>query len=312
MPVGYVAACYVVRCASAERYFLKLWPETRVGSQGEAQRDSSLRLTRALCDRGIYPNVPYPIPTRLGSLWASFAGSPFAVFPFLPGDVAPPWSQTPPAVRDELARAVATIHAATPALADVLPSRETFALPWEADLRAGLDAIEPIDRAARLGLWALQELVVPRRVEILRQLDRLHRLQDAVRRLAGPFVLCHTDLGGDNLLIAEPGQLALLDWDDATVAPPEHDLQTAVGEGFGRFLEVYRNAGGIGPWHLDHFAFYLLRRYVGDLAVRLLRILHENPTEREDADLLDGMERWGFAQWRMLDQTLEGVAGALP
>jgi hypothetical protein len=227
--VGYVAACYVVRCASAERYFLKLWPETRVGSQGAAQRDSSLRLTRALYDRGIYPNVPYPIPTRLGSLWASFAGSPFAVFPFLPGDVAPPWSQTPPAVRDELARAVATIHAATPVLADVLPARETFVLPWEADLRAGLGAIARID-----------------------------------------------------------------------------------GEGFGRFLEVYRNAGGVGPWHLDHFAFYLLRRYLGDMAVRLLRILHENPTEREDADLLDGMERWGFAQWRMLDQTLEEVAGALP
>src|SRR5919199_49554 len=69
----------------------------------------------------------------------------------------------------------------------------------------------------------------------------------AARRLPEPFVLCHTDIGPENLLIDEHEALWVLDWDDATVAPPEHDLQAALGDGegdFGRFLAVYKVAGG--------------------------------------------------------------------
>lgn len=311
MPVGYVAACYVVRCADGERYFLKLWPATRVGSVGVAERTASLRLTRALHERRLFPRVPYPIPTRHGSLWAAFAERMFAVFPFVPGHVAPPWPELSPPLRDELARVLAVIHRATPALADVLPARETFAIRDEADLHAGLSAIEQIGPAARPGLGTLRELVLPRREEILAQLDRLHRLQGVVRQLSGPVVLCHTDMGGDNLLIDDRDQLYVLDWDDATVAPPEHDLQSAVGAGLERFLEVYAAAGGLGPWHVDHFAFYLLRRHLGDMTVRLQRMLAESTTELEDVDLLEGIETWGFAQWRTLDQTLDRVASAL-
>ena len=103
----------------------------------------------------------------------------------------------------------------------------------------------------------------------------------------------------------------MLDWDDATVAPPEHDLQCAIGEGFGRFLAVYAEAGGACSLHLDHFAFYLLRRYLGDMTVRLLRVLDENTSARQDEDALDGMQTWGFAQWSALDETLDGIATAL-
>ena len=35
------------------------------------------------------------------------------------------------------------------------------------------------------------------------------------------MVLCHTDAAGDNLLVDHDGALAILDWDEATIAPPE-------------------------------------------------------------------------------------------
>jgi len=311
VPVGYVAACYAVRCARDRRYFLKLWPDTPVGSVAAAGRESSLRLTHALYERRLYQRLPYPIPTRQGSLSATFEGSLLAVFPFLPGHPVPRWSELPGPTRDEFARTLAAIHGATPALTDVLPARETFDLRDESDLHAGLIAIEQIGPRARPGLQALRELVLPRRAEILAQVDRLHRLQDTVRRLPGPLVLCHTDLTGDNLLVDDHDQLSVLDWDDATVAPPEHDLQSALGEGFDRFLKVYAAAGGVGPWHLDHFAFYLLRRHLGDMTVRLQRSLTDETTDLEDAALLQGIEEWGFARWRALDQTLDGVERAL-
>ncbi len=124
-------------------------------------------------------------------------------------------------------------------------------------------------------------------------------------------MLCHTDIGAANLLVGADGWLSVLDWDDATVAPPEHDLQYARGAGFGRFLAVYAATGGSHPLRLDHFAFYLLRRYLSDMTARLLRILEENTTMEQDENALDGMETWGFARWTVLDGTLGGVAAAL-
>ncbi len=252
--------------------------------------------------------MPYPLPARDGALWAACAGGPFAVFPFLAGGAPPPW---PPALWDELARVIATIHRATPALADVLPPRETFAIPFEADLRRGLAAVERIGPGDRPGLRALRDLVLPRRDEILTQLARLRRLQGAVGRLPSPFVLCHTDIYGDNLLVDDQGRLSVLGWDEAVAAPPEYDLYEGPREDFARFLTIYAVAGGAGPLHLDHFAFALLRRYVGDMAVRLLSILEGNTAAEQDEAALHDMEAWGFAQWRTLDETLDGIAAAL-
>ena len=311
VPVGYASACYAVHSAGQARYFLKLWPASRPGRAVAARRDIVLPLTRALYERGLVPRVPYPIATRQGVLWATCAGLPFAVFPFLAGQAPPPWSAWPSSLRDELARTVAAIHRATPALADVLPPRDTFAIPFAADLRRGLAAIDRIGPADRPGRRALRDLVRPRRADILAQLARLQRLQAAVRRLSGPAVLCHTDIGGDNLLVDDQGRLSVLDWDDATVAPPEHDLHAALGDGFERYLAVYQAAGGAQPLHLDRFAFSLLRRYMEDMTVRLLSILEENTSAEQDADALEGMQTWGFAQWAALDDTLAGIAAAL-
>jgi aminoglycoside phosphotransferase (APT) family kinase protein len=312
VPVGVPSVCYVLRERGEARYFLKLWPETRAARSNTARRDTSLALTRALHERGIYGRVPYPLATRTGALWATFSGIPFAIFPFLAGHSKPAsWPISAQAVSDAVARILATIHRATPALADVLPARETFDIPFEADLLRGLEVLEHVGACRRSGVRALRDVVLPRCTEILDQLARLHRLQGAVRRLAGPVVLCHTDMGGDNLLVDDQGQISIIDWDDATVAPPEHDLQCALGPSFGRFLEVYGEAGGAHPLHLDHFAFFLLRRYLNDMAVRLLRILEENTTAEQDQDALAGIEASGFVQWSALDKTLAGIAAGL-
>jgi aminoglycoside phosphotransferase (APT) family kinase protein len=125
------------------------------------------------------------------------------------------------------------------------------------------------------------------------------------------LVLCHTDLGGDNMLVDEDGRLSVLDWDYPMLAPPEHDLWSALGEGFRDILDAYRQAGGAWPLHLQHFEFYLLRRYLGDMTARLERILETDNGDEEDAELLRGMEAYGFARWAALDDTLVEIEEAL-
>ncbi len=310
--VGFVAACYVVHCSAEEPYLLKLWPELRLGQAAADRQCASLVLTRAIHNRHVNLRVPYPIPTRDGALWGDLAGTPFAVFPLLPGK-APP-ARTPAALRDEFARTIAAIHRATPALIDVLPPREAFAIPDERGLRRCLAVIQCIGSEQRPGLRALRRLLLPREVEIRTQHTRLRQLQKTMRQLDGPFVLCHTDLGGDNMLVDEEGRFSVLDWDDATVAPPEFDLWSLLGDYFERSLAVYREAGGVRPLHSDRFAFYLLRRYLGDMVARLERILEQrdaDTTEQEDEELLRGMQAYGFARWAALDDTLLRISVVL-
>lgn len=309
VPVGFATACYVLHCAGDERFFLKLWPDTDTARWGAARLPVTLPLVRTLHERTLVPRAPYPIPTRNGALSARLMGMPFAIFPFLPGSGAP--EVLPAALQDELARTVAAIHASTAALDGLLPPGERFEVEYEPDLRRSLAAVERIRPSERPGLRALRDLILPRREEIAGQLARLHSLRRAVRRLDGPLVLCHTDLGGDNLLVDEDGRLSVLDWDGATVAPPEHDLQSGLGGDFPRFLTVYQGAGGARPLHVDHFAFYLLRRYLADLTARLVRILEEETTAEEDEDLLYGMTAFGFDRWAALDVRLAEIATAV-
>jgi len=161
---------------------------------------------RAIHERGVYHRVPYPIATRADSLWATFQGATFALFPFLPGH-NPPESAWPDPLWDEFARTVATIHNGTSSLTDILPPRETFDIPFADDLQSSLQAIARIGPQDRPGLRALREMILPRQDEILALLERLRKLQAIARALPGPFVLCHTDMTGDNLLVDEQGQL---------------------------------------------------------------------------------------------------------
>lgn len=311
VPVGYAAACYVLGIRKQAQYFLKLWPNTHAGRAAAARRRVYLPLVRALFERGLFTRVPYPLRARNGSLCSVFDECPYAVMSLVPGSTPSGWPDWPDSLWDELGCTMARIHRATDSVADLLPPRESFAIPFEADLRRGLERIGSVDVRARPGLRALRDLVLPRRDNVLAQLERLHGFRESVRALPSTFVLCHTDLGGDNVLVDDAGHMAVLDWDEVTLAPPEHDLQSAAGPHMGRLLRAYRAGGGSAPLYVEQFAFCLLRRCLHDMAVRLLRILDEHTTWVEDEAALRGIQLWGFDQWDALDVTLEQIAGAL-
>lgn len=314
MPVGLGAACYELVTGDGARYVLKVWPHLRSGGPAAERQQATLALTRAVHDQGIGVRVPYPLRTRTGALWATIDEMPFALAPLLPGWEPPaPW---PPSLAAELGRTLATLHRATPSFAGLVPRGDPLAVAWEPALLRNLDAAPRIGPEARPGLRAVRRFVLEQQDDIRAQLARLHRLQAAARRCAGPLVLCHTDLHGGNLLVDDEGRVSLLDWDDAKMAPPEHDLWSGLGpaeqgESFVEFLAAYRDAGGAFPLHIERFAFYLLRRYIEDMAVNLDQVLAPDADEREDAAQLYGMEAWGAPRWSRLDETLSVIAAGL-
>ena len=313
VPLGLGSACYTLRADDDAEYLLKLWTHLRVGDAAAERQHLTLALTRALHDRGVDLRVPYPFATRGGALWAALDGMPFALAPLLPGTNLP--GRWPLPLRAALGRAIATLHRATPQVADIPLPREQFAIAYEPHLRAVIAAAATMPADAPPELQALRRWLLSRQGEVEAQLARLHALQAIARRLAPPFVLAHTDLHHNNVLVDDAGGPALLDWDDVKLAPPEHDLWIALqyeddDAGMAALLSGYRAAGGATPLSLDQYAFYLLRRHLEDMTIDAAALLDPATDERERAALLAAVDQCA-ARWRRLDADLASIARAL-
>ncbi|PZS00115.1 MAG: hypothetical protein DLM69_06715 [Candidatus Chloroheliales bacterium] len=291
VPLGEVGIAYVVDCADGRRYFAKLLPGSRQGRSQQAKLGVYLPITYELYERGLFRNLPCPIATSAGALHDRFGEYALTLFRYIEGQTLPYDTATyPKPVRDQLARAIATIHRATHLLISPLPPAAAFEMRFADDLRRGLAALNLIGPLHRPGQIALRDLLLPRRDALLDRLADTEQLADTARARATSLVLCHTDMGGDNNMVDAAGRVYILDWEDITLAPPEHDLQTFSDRHFADFLTVYQQAGGATALDPLQFAFYFQRRYLVDLTDWLIRILYENTDPLQDVHDLAGIQ----------------------
>jgi spectinomycin phosphotransferase len=305
VPAGQYATCYVVRSGN-ERHFLKIWPKPLPTYVSTESTLAMLRLTRAMHERRAFTDFAYPMPTGTGELSRVFDGRLMALFPFIEGAAPRPSGE----YAATLGRRVAQLHRATAALGDVLPSRETFAIPFEADLRRELGSLAHVESHDRATRQTVRDLVLPIRDDLLRLLDRLHGLQQKVCAIDAPLVLCHRDIGTHNLLEDGAGRLYLIDWDDVGMAPPEHDLFSGRGQWFPAFLHGYLAEGGTRDLHADAFAFVLVRRILDDVSFDLVAISADESGDG-DAHRIGILEQFVLPEWRAHERTLAEIREAL-
>lgn len=314
IPVGAACACYRVDSHGGGRFFLKAWAGTPGSDETSARQETVLPLLRLMRENELPVTVPVPLLGNDGAPFAFLPGSDtrVAVFPFFDGDSPEEDAGVPPELIEPLAEAIAAYHSAPPWPKGSLPELDALDVYFEAELQDALLRLAMVHDDARPGLVVARNVILPRLAEFDAFLLRANELRDSVHRLQGSRVLCHTDLGGSNLLVTPEGELVILDWDWAIVAPPEHDLQTAAtSEHFAHFLRVYREAGGAEDLHLDHFAFYLVRRYLADMTHRLLLLLDYNETAEQDEEALYGIHAYGFDRFDALGGVLANIAAAL-
>lgn len=305
IPSGEYAACYAVR-AGAERFFLKIWPEPVSYYVSTESTVAMLRLTRQMYERGLLDRVSYPLAMRDGALSAPVDGRLFALFPFIEGGMPEPSA----AFATELGRGMAELHRATHALAAIAPRREKLEIVFEESLRRALSEVATIGSADRPALRALRERIEPISAEILEMLDRLVGLQAKVRALDAPLVLCHRDLGVWNTVADRCGRVFFIDWDDVSMAPPEHDVFAGRGPWFRECLDAYAASDGHRPLHADHFAFVLWRRILDDMHFRI-RYMIADRASLEDEHQLYGIDTYVLPQWHAREEAFAVMADAL-
>jgi spectinomycin phosphotransferase len=304
--VGMVSA---YRMAGPSRtYFLKLFPDTPYGREAAARLEGEHALLNALCEHNVLERIPTPVRALDASTRSSFDGMTFAVYAFIEGETL--WGREK-SVLEGIAGTLGRLHAGAPELLTCglrlpLPD-EDFGLPFEANLLNQLSNLEHVPSNARPGILALRDLMLPLQDDLLEKLERAQHFQRIARSRPRQSIVAHTDLHGGNLLLDPAGQLWVLDWETARVAPAEHDLWM-FHPMLDEFLSVYDATLEV-PRELDAdlFGFYIYRRTLEDLAVDVQNIVNGNASDeqdRQDLEIIrDNVQGW----WPDLERDLERV-----
>lgn len=261
------------------RFFVKVMPDSPYGARVTARALAEVPLLVALRSSGVLPRVPVPQPTQDGTWVAALGGFRVFVYDWIDGvNTADTWDAALP----ELAEWLGRLHGASDALRRAVPEvpmpPEDFALPFEAELRDVIGSLPHRTAEARPEVQALRDLLGPHLGTLERVLDVVSAVAADLRSRTLELVVCHTDAHAGNVMRGADGELWIVDWETAQLAPPEHDLWM-----LGRHLPacVAAYARGLGrPFSpdADLLRFYTLRRPLEDLAEDVRWLLRERPT----------------------------------
>ena len=308
VPVGWVAHCYIADCAGGERYFLKLCGDSGQIPTAASDLNFYLPLTWQLCSKRILPHIAYPVKTRAGQFTFRFENHLLILFDFIAGKTVG-FDGLSDEILEKLARLVGILHKSTSQIEVEHPFYERFDIAFENDLVNSLDVLSGITSGDRNGKQELRNLLLPRKDEILTHLHRLKELQSLARATGKEMVVCHTDLHGENLMMDDQGNLYILDWEGAMIAPPEHDLFFFAWDDRSWDLVLPNYEREFGPVSLDSnvFGFYYYRRNLEDLTAWVVRILYYNTSEEQDQADLRGIVEDCISGWPYLEMTIRNI-----
>lgn len=284
LPLGADTNTVVYRadCDDGAAYFVKL--------RLDDFHAASLTIPHYLYDQGLRHVIP-PRATPTGQRWTPLGDYRLTVYPFVAGQSGFDHGMTA-AHWHAFGATLRQLHAtAFPAeLTRTIP-REAFTPIWPARMQAVLRQLahgataEPVTQALRTFLHSKTAVVV----NLIATTDRLAA---TLRADSPPFVLCHGDCHGWNLLIDEHDHLFLVDWDTLICAPKERDLMF-IGGGHGASgypaadeeTLFYRGYGQVTVNHTA-LAYYRFARALEDITLFAEQILTTNTGEDREQALL--------------------------
>jgi spectinomycin phosphotransferase len=250
--------------------------------------EPGLRIPRFLADRGIDVAIA-PVPTLEGTLSADLEGWHVVAYPYVDGASGGETGMTADHWR-LLGIALRRIHdLSAPAELVATMRTEDFTPIDLPRVRAIVDRLrgELHDPAER----ELAELLRERRDDLDRVTERIVELAELARTRSDERAICHADIHPWNVLVRSDGDIAIVDWDDAKLAPRERDLMM-----MGIFAlddPVARDAfdAGYGSFDADPvlIAYYQHERAVQDLAANGDDILRAGATDEGRQEALRRM-----------------------
>ncbi|MFD3166775.1 phosphotransferase enzyme family protein [Herpetosiphon sp. NSE202] len=271
LPLGADAHTAVYRVVAADEtpYFLKLRRMHFV--------PASVLIPTYLHDVGMRQVIP-AIRTQTGSMWAQFELFTVVLYPYVAGlhSIDRPLSDEQWRTFGSTLKTLHTVQFPSTITAD-LP-QEQFAPHWRERLAWFLAQAESLSTADSVAA-ELVALLKTKAAELHAIITRTAALAQHLQQQPPPFVLCHADCHGWNLLVVDGDRFFLVDWDTLLFAPKERDLMFI---GAGLFGNAHSSAAeaalfyqGYGSAPVDQAAlsYYRYERIIEDIAVYCAEIL---------------------------------------
>jgi spectinomycin phosphotransferase len=147
-----------------------------------------------------------------------------------------------PEERRRMATAMGRLHAAP--LPAGLPLRDDFAIPSRASLEEALDHLDVPWDTGPFG-ERTRSLVRPCVEELRRRLLAHDEAADRTRHAPEPWVMTHGEPHRANVIVGARGDVHLVDWDTARVAPRERDLRMVLDDDRTGWDEYVDEAGPV-------------------------------------------------------------------
>jgi spectinomycin phosphotransferase len=263
LPLGYDVNTTVYRVGTSDgtAYFLKL----RKG----AFDPITVFVPQFLSSLGIQTIIA-PLETQNGQLFGKLEDYTIILYPFIPGKDG---YQVRLADQHwiELGQTFKLVHTAQipPSLFPLIPG-EIYDPQWrecekrfQAQIELG-SFNEPVAQK-------LAKFMKSKQHEISQMVRRAEELAGSLQQQPQDFVLCHTDAHPGNYLIADNGELYLVDWDNPIFAPKERDLMY-FGSGMsgiqpgGREEQLFYQGYGSVVVDQKTLAYYRYERIIQDIA----------------------------------------------
>jgi spectinomycin phosphotransferase len=156
--------------------------------------------------------------------------------------------------------------------------RESYSPKWRETVRSMYTHIDTEPQITDMIALKLLTFMKEHRRILQRLVDRAEYLVHKIQRQSPEFVLCHSDIHGGNVLIANDGTLYIVDWDQPIMAPKERDLMF-IGGGVGNIWnnsyeeELFYKGYGKTEINKEILAYYRYDRIVEDIAVYIQQLL---------------------------------------
>lgn len=254
------ASVYKAETQEASSYFIKL-------KRGH-HHDMGITIVQLLHNAGIQHVIP-PVKTVQGHLSQNIDDFTLILYPFIEGQDG--FSR---ALTEEhwltLGKTLRQVHETNvPATTEQRIRKETYSPKWREIVRSFYPYIEATPSRDKI---AQQLLAFMKRniLKIQQLVDRAEQLAIILQNESPPFVLCHSDIHGGNVLM-DDNAVYIVDWDDPIMAPKERDLMF-IGGGVGNVwnkpheeIFFYKGYGKIEV-NMKILTYYRHERIVEDIA----------------------------------------------
>lgn len=284
---GWSALAYKVDSEQGA-YFLKAYEKRKSGTAAQLERLNLCMAVASWLENNtvLQGRINAPLLTKNGDVKVETQNYAYLLFSYMDGITL---RTTPLSIyqQEELAEILGELHRHGADMPfDFSSVQETFEIPCTELMK--------IQRKPNDSLCVYRQYDM-----LMRAIDQAHKLAEYAEAEKLPFVLCHTDIHGWNLMQSD--RLILIDWESIKLAPVEADLFTFWGDWYwgdskwgsywDTILPVYRKLRPEYTIREDILRYYQICRHIEDIDAFYRQYVYDDMTDEETCEVVSCLER---------------------